>query len=102
MWMWGLRVEHTISRDMARLNTKINEEASWEGLFFMCYLDFFLWVVFCRWCGFYERDGNDINRRLVYWNGMGGCSVFGGGWKNEMAKFVRFFDVGEFWKDLFL
>ena len=22
--------------------------------------------------------------------------------KNEMAKFVRFFDVGEFWKDLFL
>ena len=29
---------------------------------------------------FYERDGKDMSR----------CSVFGGGGKNEMEKFVRF------------
>ena len=31
-----------------------------------------------------------MNKRSVYGNDMSRCSVFGGGRKNEMAKFVRF------------
>ena len=43
-----------------RLNTKINEEASGEGLFFMCYLGFFFCVLFFLGGRFYKRDGNDM------------------------------------------
>lgn len=45
---------------------------------------------------FYERGGNDMNRCWVYGNDMSGCSVFGEGRKNKLAKFVRFFDIGDF------
>lgn len=31
-----------------------------------------------------------MNRCWVYGNNISGCSVFGGGRKNELAKFVRF------------
>ena len=41
-----------------------------------------------------------MNKRSVYGNGVSRCSVFGGGRKNEMAKFVRFFVLGIFAKDL--
>ena len=90
MWMWGLRVARIISSAVWDWIQKLMKRLQEKASFFMCYFDFFLWAVFCGWCGFYERDGNDINRRLVYWNGMGGCSVFGEGWKNEMVEFVRF------------
>lgn len=50
-----------------RLNTKINEEASGRGLFFVRYLGLFLRTVFLV-VSFYERAGIDVS----------GCSVFGG------------------------
>ena len=37
-----------------------------------------------------------MNRCWVYGNDMGGCSVFGWRMKNELGKFVRFFDIGDF------
>ena len=41
-----------------------------------------------------------MNRCWVYGNNISGCSVFSEGRKNEMAKFVRFFVLGIFAKDL--
>ena len=45
---------------------------------------------------FYERGGNDVNRCWVYGNDINRCSVFGGERKNELGKFVRFFDIEDF------
>ena len=39
---------------------------------------------------FTKRDENDMNGRSVFENDMSRCSVFGGGGKNEMERFVRF------------
>ena len=41
-----------------------------------------------------------MNKRSVYGNGVSRCSVFGGGRKNEMAKFVRFLILKIFAKGL--
>ena len=42
-----------------------------------------------------------MNRCWVYGNDMSGCSVFGWRMKNELVKFVRFFGVLGFLRNLF-
>ena len=71
------------------MNTKINEEASCEGLFLRALFRFLFCALFFLGDNrVYERDGNEMSRCLVFGNDINTCSVFS---EDEKTK----------WKNLF-